>query len=98
MGDIQRVSHIATRSGSSTDTVTLAEAAIQQFVHEKADHRIVYTPEVYDSFTVAERGMPNMTYIVMEKVEGENYVDYTKQHPEKTETVLQGIADVARHI
>lgn len=79
--------------------VTLGEAAIQKFVHEKADHRIVYTPEVYDSFSVvAKPGSRGMTYIVMEKVEGENYVDYTKQHPDETETVLQAIADVARHI
>ena len=45
--------------------VTLGEAAIQQFVHEKADHRIVYTPEVYDFFSIlAKPGLQRMTYIV----------------------------------
>lgn len=59
---------MATQPGSSTDT----EAAIQQFVHEKADHRMVYTPEVYDSFIeVSKPGSQRMTYIVMEKVEVE---------------------------
>lgn len=78
--------------------VSLGEAAIQQFVHEKADHRIVYTPEVYDSFSVTEPDSGRMSFIVMEKVEGLNYLDYTKQHPEETETLFPAIADVARHI
>lgn len=78
--------------------VTLAEAAIQQYVHEKADHRIVYTPEVYDTFTATNPSWRRISIIIMEKVEGENYLDYTKQHPEETEKVLQAIADVVRHI
>lgn len=48
--------------------VSLGEAAIQQFLHENADHRIVYTPEVYDSFALTEPGSRRMSYIVMEKV------------------------------
>lgn len=65
---------------------------------EKADHRIVYTPEVYDSFSVTEPDSGRMSFIVMGKVEGLNYFDYTKQHPEETETLFPAIADVARHI
>jgi serine/threonine protein kinase len=72
---------------------TLAEAAIQRFVHENADRSLVHTPAVYDSFTVSAD-----TYIVMEKVEGEAYVDYKKQHPDKAETVLQAVADAIRHV
>lgn len=34
----------------------------------------------------------------MEKVESLNYLDYTKQHPEETETLFPAIANVARHI
>lgn len=69
MGNIQEVAYgdkIWIKDGYD---VTLAEAAIQQFVHEQADYRILYTPEVYDSFSIpgVDRAM---AYIVMEKVEG----------------------------
>ena len=51
------------------ENVTLAEATIQEFVHNNADSRIVYTLAFYDWFSVAQPGgAPNMTYIVMEKV------------------------------
>ena len=77
---------------------TLAEATTQQFVRNNADRRVVYIPEVYDSFSSTPPGMPEITYIVMEKVEGEDYVDYIKQHPEEADTVLQAIASTVRHI
>ncbi|EGD97202.1 hypothetical protein TESG_04616 [Trichophyton tonsurans CBS 112818] len=35
--------------------VTEAEAILQQFVNENADHSIVYTPKVHDYFTNRQR-------------------------------------------
>ena len=77
---------------------TLAEAAMQKFVHENSDRSLVYIPAVYDSFTATQPGQPPVTYIVMEKVEGEAYVNYKEHHPDKAENMLQAIADAARHI
>ena len=77
---------------------TSAEAAMQRFLHENADRSLVYIPAVYDSFTVTRPGRLPETYIVMEKVEGEAYVDYKKHHPDKAEAMLQAIADAVRHI
>ena len=78
--------------------VTLAEAAMQQYVYEKADPCIVRVPEVYDSFTIVKPSATPKGYIVMENVEGDDYFTYKKQHPEAVEENLQAIADAVRHI
>ncbi|EZF29931.1 hypothetical protein H109_01514 [Trichophyton interdigitale MR816] len=73
--------------------VTEAEAILQQFVNENADHSIVYTPKVYDYFTNKQRisDMP-VTYIVMERVYGEALTS------KEDDTVLENIAAAVRHI
>jgi len=78
--------------------VTMAEAAMQTFVHENADHDIVYTPRVYDAFTKPLRGAPDMTYIVMERMNNEPCVTYLKARPDETATVLEDVAKAVRHI
>ncbi|EFR00451.1 hypothetical protein MGYG_03453 [Nannizzia gypsea CBS 118893] len=51
--------------------VTEAEAILQQFIHENTDHSIMYTPKVYDYFTEQRKNALPITYIVMERIYGE---------------------------
>ena len=53
---------------------------------------------MYDAFTIPRRGAPDMTYIIMEKVEDEPCASYLKAHPDETETIMESIAKAVRHI
>ncbi|EJP67316.1 uncharacterized protein BBA_03890 [Beauveria bassiana ARSEF 2860] len=44
----------------------MAEAAMQRYVYEHADPRIVRIPQVFDAFTITEPDGASVTYIVME--------------------------------
>ena len=79
-------------------TVTLAEAAMQQYVHEHADPRVVHVPNVFDAFTITQPNGASVTYIVMENVKGDDYSAYSKRHPELAEQALEQIANAVRHI
>ncbi|KAK2801602.1 hypothetical protein FQN50_007663 [Emmonsiellopsis sp. PD_5] len=72
--------------------VTEAEAMLQQFVNENADHGIVYTPKVYDYFTEQRINALPVTYIVMERVRGEVLT------AKEDDIVLEKIAAAVRHI
>jgi len=75
------------------ECVTEAEAMTQQLVYQYADPSIVRTPAVYDYFSKA-----TTTYIVMERVQGQTYGDYVKQHREKVPNLLEAIAAAVRHV
>jgi hypothetical protein len=75
------------------ECVTEAEAMTQQLVYQYADSSIVRTPAVYDYFSKAR-----MTYIIMERVQGQTYDDHVKQHREKAPKLLEAIAEAVRHV
>ncbi|KJZ76464.1 hypothetical protein HIM_04193 [Hirsutella minnesotensis 3608] len=78
--------------------VTLAEAAIQRYVYEHADARIVRIPQVLDAFcSETSYGCP-MTCIVMERIKGDDYATHIRQHPQEAEQILDAIAQAVRHI
>lgn len=81
-------------------TVTLTEAAMQQYVHEHADPRIVRIPEVFDAFTITRPNEASVTYIVMENIKGDDFAVYRKRHPQAAgqALILERIADAVRHI
>lgn len=79
-------------------TVTLAEAAIQRYVYDNADPRIVRIAEVFDAFSIPQPNSPPMTYIVMENVKGDDYATYIKKHPQAAGQVLEAIANAVRHL
>lgn len=72
--------------------VTEAEAMLQQFVNENADHTIVYTPKVHDYFTERRINALPVTYIIMERVHGEALT------AREDNVVLENIAAAVRHI
>jgi tRNA A-37 threonylcarbamoyl transferase component Bud32 len=75
------------------ECVTEAEAMTQQLVYQYADPSIVRTPAVYDYFSKAR-----MTYIIMERVQGQTYGDHVKQHREKAPKLLEAVAEAVRHV
>lgn len=87
--------HIWIKYGSG---VTLGEAAMQQYVHENADARIVRVPRVLDAFSTTSSRGRRMTCIVMEHVKGGDYITHIRQHPEDAGRVLEAIAKAVRHI
>ncbi|XWW96387.1 hypothetical protein V2A60_004361 [Cordyceps javanica] len=79
-------------------TVRLTEAAMQQYVHEHADPRVVRVPKVFDAFTIARPKGGSVTYIVMENIKDDDFAAYGKWHPQVAEQALERIADAVRHI
>jgi serine/threonine protein kinase len=75
------------------ECVTEAEAMIQQLVYRNTDPSIVRTPAVYDYFSKAR-----MTYIIMERVQGQAYGDHIKQHREQAPKLLEAVAEAVRHV
>ena len=78
--------------------VTEAEAIIQQHIHDHANHDILYTPKVYDCFTVEQPGMMRTTYIVQEMSTGVPFAEYKKQWPSAVEEMYIKIGDAVRHL
>ncbi|KAH7320700.1 phosphotransferase enzyme family protein [Stachybotrys elegans] len=78
--------------------VTLAEAAIQRYVHNNVDPRIVHVPEVFDEFSTTRLNAPPITYIVMEIVKADDYATHRTKNPREAEEALTAIANAVRHI
>lgn len=78
--------------------VKLHEAAIQQYVHDHADPCVVRVPKVYDAFTLPRQNAAPITYIVMENIQGDDFVTYSKQNPEGASQALEAIEKAVRHI
>lgn len=70
--------------------VTLSEAAIQQHVYQNADPRILRVPKVYDAFAAPRPQDLPVTCIIMEYIEGDDYVDcYKKDSEAATENLVE---------
>ncbi|KAH8719904.1 hypothetical protein HC256_000312 [Beauveria bassiana] len=76
----------------------MAEAAMQRYVYEHADPRIVRIPQVFDAFTITEPDGASVTYIVMENVEGGHFGAYSKWDPQEAEQAIERIANAVRHV
>ncbi|KAM3496938.1 hypothetical protein MY10362_009692 [Beauveria mimosiformis] len=79
-------------------TVRMAEAAMQQYVYEHADPRVVRVPQVFDAFTITRPDGASVTHIVMENVEGDDFAAYSKLDAQVAEQALERIANAVRHI
>lgn len=77
---------------------TLAEAAMQCFIHQNADPSLVRVPAVYDCFTHHRPSQGTATFIVMDKVDGETFVEFRKNHPNEADSKIQAIIDAVHHI
>ncbi len=74
------------------ENVTEAEAVAQTFAYEHVDRNIIRIPEIYDCFSEE-----NMTYILMERVDGEDYRDYVKSHPTDGSEIYRSLVGAVRH-
>jgi hypothetical protein len=74
------------------DSVTEAEAILQQHVYEHADPSIFRTPKVYDFFTISSKDNISITYIVIEHVHG------TALTTSEPDDVLDRVAAAVRHL
>lgn len=58
----------------------------------------VRVPAVYDCFTHHRPSQGTATFIVMDKVDGETFVEFRKNHPNEADSKIQAIIDAVHHI
>ncbi|VUC21297.1 unnamed protein product [Clonostachys rosea] len=77
---------------------TLAEAALQRYLCTKVDHNIVRIPEVFDAWKSEEKDYFSKVYILMENIQGEDYMTYSNNHTENVDSVFEAVVAAVRHI